>query len=123
MEFNREVAHYIIRFHRHLMRDSERRAQSHLFGTLKATLGRSDASAQEEARKSRAFSQWLSDDPDVLRLVRDGYEAFEARTAKRILEECGDKVVFNCCPKCTGLARTPTAKQCRLCGHDWHDRE
>ena len=43
MELNPKLAHYIVRFHNHLMTDTERRAQSHLFATMKATMGRSDA--------------------------------------------------------------------------------
>jgi hypothetical protein len=121
MELNRELANYIVRFHNHLMTSAERLAQRHLFITMKATLGPSDVSAQEETRNDRYFSQHLSDDPEALRLASGGYEAFEAQTAKRILEECGDKVFLNCCPKCAALARTPTAKQCRFCGWDWHD--
>jgi hypothetical protein len=28
--------------------------------------------------------------------------------------------VLNCCPKCDALAKTPKARQCRYCFHDWH---
>ena len=120
MELNREVAHYIVRFHRRLMTDAERRAQDYLFVVMKATMGRSNIAAQIEARNSKLRSRSLSDDPDVLRLASDGYEAFELRTAKRIFEECGDNVILNCCPKCGELTRTPTAMQCRFCAYDWH---
>jgi hypothetical protein len=27
--------------------------------------------------------------------------------------------IINTCPQCGQLARTPLAKQCRHCGHDW----
>lgn len=121
MELNRELAHYIVRFHNHLMTGAELRAQRHLFATMKATLGRSDLSAQKEARKHKRFSELLSDDPEVLRLTSGGYEGFEEQTAKRILEGRGDRVLLNYCPRCAALARTPTAKQCRFCGWDWHD--
>lgn len=47
-------------------------------------------------------------------LLKDGMAAFldalEARLAT--------KVTFNRCPKCSRLARTPLARQCRHCGHD-----
>jgi hypothetical protein len=116
-----EVAHYIVCFHAHLMTDAERRAQRHLFATMKCTNGRSDRAAQKEALNSKLHSRDLSNDPDVLRLTTDGYEAFELRTADRILQEYGDRVLLNCCPKCGQLARTPTASQCRFCKYDWHD--
>ena len=121
-EFTPEVAYYVVHFFHHLMTEKEKQAQNHLIATMKATLGRSDSAAQEEARASRSLSRILSDDPDVLRLAANGYEAFRTETARRILQECGDKVFFNLCPWCAGLARTPTAKQCRFCGLDWHER-
>jgi ribosomal protein S18 acetylase RimI-like enzyme len=122
MELTREVAHYIVRFHDHLMTNVERRAQGLLFAAMKTTMGRSDQAAQNEARAKNVFpTSYLSDDPDVLALAADGFEAFELRTAKRILEEFPAGVIFNCCPKCGELANTPTARQCRFCRHDWHD--
>jgi hypothetical protein len=78
IELTPEVVYYIVRFHHHLMTDVEQRAQGHLVATLKATVGRSDAAAQEEARKSKGYSQRLSSDPEVLRLAREGYEAFSS---------------------------------------------
>jgi GNAT superfamily N-acetyltransferase len=122
MELNREAAHYIVRFHDHLMTDVERRAQRLLFAAMKTTMGRSDQAAQNEARAKNVFPRsYLSDDPDVLALAADGIEAFELRTAKRILEEFPAGVIFNRCPKCGALANTPTARQCRFCKYDWHD--
>ena len=120
MELNPEDAHYIVRFHDYLMTDAERRARGLLFAAMKATMGRSDRAAQEEARKQRIFG-YLSDDPTVLVLAADGFEAFELRTARRILQEYRAGVILNCCPKCGELAKTPSARQCRFCGYDWHD--
>jgi len=120
MENERDIAHYVVHWYAHLMTPVEQRAQGHLFAAMKATRGRSDAEAQEQARKSAAHSRLLSDDADVLRLAGEGYEAFVARTSARILDDCRDEVVFNRCPKCGGLARTPMARQCRFCAHDWH---
>jgi hypothetical protein len=87
---------------------------------MKATLGRSDIEAQGEAEKSATYARLLSNDAHVLRLASDGYDSFVARTAARILSDHGYEVSFNLCPKCGKLARTPTAKQCRFCGHGWH---
>ncbi len=120
MELTPEVAHYVLRFHYELMTEAERKAQRHLFATMKATMGRSDVAAQKEAQTSRTHSKFLFDDRDVLGLAAEGYEAFALRTAARILQERGGEVRLNRCPRCGELARTPTAKQCRLCGHDWH---
>ena len=65
--------------------------------------------------------QRLSDDPEVLLLARDGYDAFVLVTGQRILRDNRDRIVLNYCPRCGGLARTPKARQCRFCGKDWHN--
>jgi hypothetical protein len=97
-------------------------AHKHLAAALKFTQGRSDLAAQQEA-KLRPGVRWaMSDDPEVIRLTSNGYEAFVEQTTKRILAEHADEVVLNRCPKCGALARTPKARQCRYCKHDWHDR-
>jgi hypothetical protein len=64
---------------------------------------------------------WLTDDPEVLDLLKYGYDCFELTIAKRIMDESEDKVYLNTCPKCDRLTRTPQARQCRHCGHNWHD--
>jgi hypothetical protein len=120
MEDKLAIAYYVVRWYAHLMTPVEQRAQWHLFAAIKATRGRSDMEAQREARKHIVHSRFLSDDANVLRLTGAGYEAFVERTAARILDECRSEVFFNRCPECGGLARTPTAKQCRFCAHDWH---
>ena len=120
MEDERDIAHYVVRWYARLMTPVEQRAQRHLFATMKATKGRSDVQAQRKARESALHSRFLSDDADVLHLTGAGYEAFVERTAARILNGCRNELFFNRCPKCSGLARTPTARQCRFCAHDWH---
>jgi hypothetical protein len=77
---------------------------------VKGTLGRSDVSAQKEARNTRKLFQFLSDYSEVLRLASGGYEAFEAQTAKRILEECGDSVFLNYCVQ---VRRAGTNSDCQ----------
>jgi hypothetical protein len=104
MELTPEAAHYVIGFYGSLMTDVERRAQRHLSATMKATLGRSDVAAQKDAQRSRIHSKFLSEDPNVLRLAADGYEAFAQRTAARILQECGAEARFNRCPALWGIS-------------------
>ena len=116
---DKDFAYYVIRYCGHLMNAQEKQAYSHLAATMKAT-GRDDVAAQEEAKSSKIQSRWLSTDPDVLRLAHNGYQAFLANTASRILTEQGDQVFLNLCPKCGSLAKTPKARQCRVCKYDWH---
>jgi hypothetical protein len=114
------MVRYVIRYYAHLMTPQERKAQSHLYATMKTTQGRSDVAAQAEAQTMRD-SPWQSSDEDVLRLASEGYEAFAERTAKRILAEHRPEMFLNNCPHCGRLAKTPKARQCRFCYHDWHE--
>lgn len=117
---NSRLAHYIISYYQQLMTPSERCAYSHLGATMKATSGRSDKLAQEEAQHDSYWSRYLSHDSEILQLANDGWESFCQKTAERILAEHKEDVFLNCCPHCGQLARTPTARQCRICGFDWH---
>ena len=86
MELNPEVAYYVVHFHVDLMTDVERKAQGHLFATMKATMGGSDETAQREAQSDSVYSRRLSTDPSVLSLVKDGCQQFQLTTAARILK-------------------------------------
>jgi hypothetical protein len=119
MALNHQVAYYVVRFHADLMTEAERKAHRHLFATMKAT-GRDNETAQREAQNHKLHSRMLSTEPHVLSLAKDGYQQFQLTTAARILRDSAERVFFNCCPACGKLARTPSAKQCRYCGHDWH---
>lgn len=113
---------YVFRHYGYLMTANEKGAYKHLAGTLKATLGRSDPAAQADVKsEATQFRKLLSDDPNVLDLARNGYDAFVLSTGGRILQDHRDKIIFNYCPRCGALARTPKARQCRFCGHDWHN--
>jgi len=114
-----DLAQYIVRFYGELMSKQERQAYKRLYSTIQATHGRS---AQQEAKRGpRPLREMLSEDPDVIRLVEGGMEKFVERTAKRILHQHAERILLNHCPRCGALARTPKARQCRFCGHDWHD--
>jgi hypothetical protein len=128
-----EIESYVLHFFSNLMNETERQAYKHLLSArpLNKTEQRlSDGIAWEEARGNvvpdevksyfaRRHSR-LSEDPEVLRLASRGLDPFLQLTAKRILAEDRDKIVLNNCPSCGALARTPQARQCRRCGHDWH---
>jgi len=115
-----EVAKYIFANYGESMTTKESLAFRHLAGALKATHGKSDLEAQEVARRHRVYSKLVSDDKEVLLLARDGYPAFVQTTSERIYRDNSDKIVLNRCAVCNGLARTPAARQCPHCQHDWH---
>lgn len=74
----------------------------------------------QRMRKVMVDKGWISERQDVKDFLKNGYEEFELNVARRIMSETPEKVFLNNCPKCNKLARTPKAKQCRHCGHDWH---
>jgi len=46
---------------------------------------------------------------------------FEREKVAIILwEKHKNEIYLNNCPKCGKITRTPKAKQCRFCHHDWH---
>lgn len=107
-----DQAKYIFQNYGHLMNERERLAYRHISTTLKAS--------HATGPMAKMSARWLSNDPQVLQLAADGNDAFVLRTAQRIMNDHGNELIFNFCPKCKALARTPKARQCRFCGHDWH---
>jgi hypothetical protein len=63
---------------------------------------------------------WISDEPEVKKLMAPGFELFKEQVATRIFNQHKDELDLNICPKCFKITRTPWAKQCRFCRHDWH---
>jgi len=63
-------------------------------------------------------------DDEVLGLLGDdltGIVAFRERVAKRIRNDAvHGRLALNRCPSCSKITRTPNARQCLWCGHDWH---
>ncbi|WP_216854505.1 hypothetical protein [Pedobacter panaciterrae] len=100
-----------------LQNDKEKLANRHISSVIK--LGHPDANLHAATRAYKRMG-WLTDDEDALTLVKLGEEGFKIKVAERILLKYKDQVVLNYCPKCNRLARTPAARQCRHCGHDWH---
>lgn len=80
-------------------------------------------STPDNTNMTRIYQEkgWLTSDQTVLDLLKDGYDKFELNVANRILSQSSYKIFFNNCSKCNKLARTPYARQCRHCGHTWHD--
>lgn len=113
-----ELTHYVFTYFPHLMTPDETAANRVIFWQEKARQLDGEARAKRENITRKHFS---TDDPNVLKLVKKGREQFIADVVERILREQRDQVVFNDCPKCQTLARTPTAKQCPKCFHRWHD--
>ena len=109
---------YILNYHSNLMTKEESMAWRHWSTTYKMEHSNSTPQQKESRRKAFLKSGWLTEDENIVGFLKDGIDEFEKRVANRIVNS--EKIEFNNCPKCEKLARTPNAKQCRFCGHDWH---
>lgn len=116
---DQEMITYILSYSANLMTADEAAAWRH-YGTLFKADKKDISEFSEKRRKIYLKHGWITDKPKVLNLLKDGLKRFQENTARRILADHGAQVVFNYCPKCDKLTRTPRAKQCRFCGHDWH---
>ncbi len=101
---------YVINYFGGLMTEPEWLAHRAFIGQLKAE----HSDCRELMEKSN------TKDPDALALMAEGQQQFMRRARDRILRDHPDKVFLNNCPKCGGLATTPTAQQCRWCFYARH---
>lgn len=111
---DKETASYIRTYFSQLMTDDEMLALKYHMYTYKTE-------DNPQMRKVMVDRGWISKRPDVKEFLKDGYEEFELNVAKRIMKETPEKVFLNNCPMCNKLARTPSARQCRHCGHSWRN--
>ena len=112
-----ELAEYIVDFHREFLTPSEREAVRELWARAKRD------SAEQHGSLAVANSierRWITTDPEVAALADQGKDLLYRQIRDRVLREHGDQLHFNRCPRCGGLCRTPKARQCRHCFHDWH---
>jgi hypothetical protein len=112
-----ELTRYVWEHYRPLMTDFERRVGSTILGRAKA------ASVDSSPALARMLSErWgAAGDPEVENALAEGAEAFRRRVCRRLLGEHGSEVFINRCPSCGRVVRTPGARQCFWCGHDWHE--
>ena len=105
---------FITQAYFHLMTDAERRAERAFFFHLKmqgSELARADKILAQRKKECLA-------DPVAAKHFRKGRPRFLDDVLERMLSEHADEIVR--CDKCDGILRTPKAKQCLYCGHDWH---
>jgi hypothetical protein len=108
---------YVLAHYSHLCDDAESQV-------LRAfALERKAARMQEdnEALASEFRRKWVRvTSPQVARALEAGEEASRRGVRDRLLKEHGREIVVNRCPRCHRVVRTPMARQCLWCGHDWH---
>jgi hypothetical protein len=107
---------YIMRHAKHYMSEFERRC-------IRLGILREKASESESAHIHDLFRDaWSREGDDLVeQALVAGVVQYQMQIRERLLRECdAGTVLVNRCPKCSRIARTPLAKQCRWCGHDWH---
>lgn len=63
----------------------------------------------------------LENRPQLFEALREGGKVFRLRVRNRLLYQHPDAIFINRCPACAKIVRTPKAKQCLWCNHDWHE--
>jgi hypothetical protein len=125
---HRELDNYVSANRWALMTPSVQRAES---------LGMKREKARHALRDARAggasWAQvWLAEfeaeaDQTVRAAIGDDlgtFAAFQQRVTERIkLAFLSNELRPNRCPSCRRIVRTPKARQCLWCGHDWHTPE
>ena len=114
---------YILSYCSKFMTANEHKAWKHYVTQYK--LNHSNYTTEVEINHRKAFNYkqgWMTEDSEILRLLKDGVDEFRKRVAARITCEHFDGIAYNYCPKCNQLARTPLSKQCRYCYHTWFDK-
>lgn len=103
---------YIVHNHLDLMTEPERQAWSYLT-IRKKGLG----NTVQNLRTLRARTQVA---PDLAAVVEVGEDAFLDLVVSRLLKKREADVLIKRCPVCRKILRTPRARLCLWCGHDWH---
>ncbi len=60
------------------------------------------------------------EDDETVAAFGTPWELRETQAVSRVIEECYNDLPINRCLECKRLVRTPLARQCLWCGHDWH---
>jgi hypothetical protein len=109
------IAYTVIYYHSHLLTTFERTVWWAFHARWKA-----EAYGKPEIERRRRQTWGNLGDPTIDAILDLGYEDFSHKVGERVMRDCEDQVVLNRCPKCNRIVRTPKAKQCLWCYHDWH---
>jgi len=114
---HKDTLKYIAQYCTEYMTANEKAASNHHFAQVKLFKYKDRSS-----NASDAYHKMASEDPEVLDLLKSGYDKFEEKFTQRIYDEHLDKLDINRCPECYGVTRTPEAEQCRYCNHSWRKK-
>jgi hypothetical protein len=109
-----ELTRYVWLYHQRLMTEFEQRVGWAYLAEGKAAIGHSGVAEFILRRHG------IAGNPEAEAALADGVETFRRRVCRRVLADHGAEVFVNRCPSCGRVVRTPLAKQCLWCSHDWH---
>lgn len=107
---------YVLRYFPHLMTPLERRVVEYTAPII----------SNSQETKLQSLYKYLEErdghveDDVVVDAFKTPYDERVANAVARVISERRSEIVENRCGECQRLARTPVAKQCFWCGHDWH---
>jgi hypothetical protein len=112
------LCRYVLRWRPELMTDLERRAEHAAMNRSKAACA-VRLGAHQQAKI--LLTAGCVGDAEINAALAEGHDAFRLRVVRRIQSDPSTAARINRCPRCRRVVRTPTAKQCLWCNHDWHD--
>src|SRR5262249_33724063 len=109
-----EVTRFVWDHYQRLMTAFERRVGAAIIGRLMA--------ASASGAMAAGILEKLGEvgEPEIEAALAEGLESYRRRIARRLLQERGPELNLNRCPRCNCVTRTPKARQCFWCSHDWH---
>ena len=88
---------------------------------FKAILAEEKAQNASPSMADKLREKWgAKNNPEVVAALSEGSDKFNEAVFQRLMSEHGNDIFINRCPKCKKIAKTPKAKQCPWCFHDWH---
>ena len=111
----RVLAQYLWHNYANLFPSEHREVMKALIGDAKASVARDSLLVN---RIRMIFGSTAAG--KVAEQLSDGESAFQKRACEQLLTNHPSEIAINRCPRCTRIVRTPEAKQCLWCGHDWH---
>jgi hypothetical protein len=115
MQAMNDLTAYVIKHYSRFMTRKEHMAYKALI--LDQKEGKPAMTLLERMRRD-----WGAEDAMVRAMLDQGSDKFMDAVRDRILRDHAEDIVVNRCPKCDALTRTPKARQCLSCGHDWHSK-
>jgi hypothetical protein len=109
------LEYYLSQYWRWHMTEFEQQCED-----LGARFEQAKAQRFRTAWSQRVLAEWQNADEKVHAALAPGLDAFVRSTRERICAQLRDgSLPVNRCPACSRIARTPRARQCFWCGHNW----